>query len=178
MVTRELSDVAQALFHLLCRHFFVNLNLLLKASLQEFENGTGKKDLKLSCSAFNRDKLELINSKKKEVCCLCNEVIGLLDTSYLHITCNFWSGIHIYKHYNKREGKRTAANFWFLLLFLVKYFSPLEKDVHRDNTGDYKVFKKSVYLGQAKNSKTRHFSQSYFCQCHSETLRRRCLVVS
>ena len=86
---REFSDVAQVLLYLLCRYFFVNLTLLRKASLRQFENDTGKENLKLSCPAFNRANLEFINSKKtkKEVC--RNDVIGLLNTSYLHITCNF-----------------------------------------------------------------------------------------
>ena len=50
-----------------------------------------KGNLKLACPAFNRANLEFVNLKKtkKEVCCLCNDVIGLLDTSYLYITCNF-----------------------------------------------------------------------------------------
>ena len=70
----------------------MNLTLLRKASLREFENGAGKENLKLSCPAFSRANLELVNLKKtkKEVCCLRNDVIGLLDSSYLHITCNFW----------------------------------------------------------------------------------------
>ena len=151
-----------------------------KASLQESESGAGKENLILSCPAFNRANLEFVNSKKteKEVCCLRNDVIGLLNTSYLHITWNFWSGIHIYKHYEEREGKGTVAKLWFLFLFFVKYFNHLEKYFDTDNTGDYKGFKISVCLDQAKNLKTRHFSQSYLFDCHPETLRRRCLVVS
>ena len=86
---REFSDVVKVLFCLLCRHFIVNLTLLRKASLPEFANGAGEENLKLSCPAFNRANLEFVNSKKtkKEVC--RNDVIGLLNTSYLHITCNF-----------------------------------------------------------------------------------------
>ena len=125
---RDFSDVAQVFFYLLCRHFFVNLTLLLKASLREFENGAWKENLKLSCPAFNRGNLEFVNSKKpkEEVCCLSNNVNSLLNTSYLHITCNFCSRIHIFKHCEKREGKRTASNLWFLFLLFVKYFNHLE----------------------------------------------------
>ena len=151
-----------------------------KASLRESENGAGKENLILSCPAFNRANLEFVNSKKteKEVCCLRNDVIGLLNTSYLHIAWNFWSGIHIYKHYEEREGKGTVAKLWFLFLFFVKYFNHLEKGLDTDNLGEYKGFKKSLCFDQAKNVKTRHFSQSYLFDCHPETLRRWCLVVS
>ena len=154
--------------------------LLRKASLREFANGAGEENLKLSCPAFNRANLEFVNSKKtkKEVCCLPNNVIGLLNTSYLHITCNFWSGIHIYKHYQEREGKGTVERLWLLFLFFAKCFNHLEKDFETGNTGDYEGFKKSVCLDQAKNLKARHFSQSYLFDCHPKTLRRRCLVAS
>ena len=177
---REFSDVVKVLFCLLCRHFFVNLTLLRKASLREFENGAGEENLKLLCPAFKRANLEFVNSKKtkKEVCCFPNNIIGLLSTSHLHITCNVWPGIHIYKHYEEREGKGTVEKFWLLFLFFAKYFNHLEKDFDTDNTGDYKGFKKSVCLDQAKNLKTRHFSQSYLFDCHPKTLKRRCLVVS
>ena len=170
----------KVLFCLLCRHFIVNLTLLRKASLPEFANGAGEENLKLSCPAFNRANLEFVNSKKtkKEACCLPNNIIGLLNTSYLHITSNFWSGIHIYKHYEERKGKGTAEKFWLLFLFFAKYFNHLEKDFDTDSTGDYKGFKKSVCLDQANNLKARHFSQIYLFDCHPETLRRRCSVVS
>ena len=152
----------------------MSLTLLWKASLlQDFENGARKRNLKLSCPAFNRANLKLNSKKtKKEVCCLSNDVIGLLNTLYLHITCNFWSRIHIYKQWEEREGKGTVAKLWFLFLFFVKYFNHLEKGLDTDNLGEYKGFKKSLCLDQAKNVKTRHFSQSYLFDCHPETLRR------
>ena len=163
---REFSDVVQVLFYLLCRHFFVNLTLLRKASLWEFENGARKENLKSSCPAFNRANLEFVSSKKtkKEVCFLRNDVISLLNTSHLHITCNFWSGIHIYKHYEEREGKWTAAKLWFLLLFFVKYFNHLEKDFDTDSTGDYKGFKKSACLSSVKQTVLVHFLNIFYLQ--------------
>ena len=78
----------------------------------------------------------------------------------------------------EREGKRTVANLRGLFLFFVKYFNHLEKDFDTDNTGNYKGFQKSVCLEQAKNLKTRHFSQSFFFECHPESLKWRCFAVS
>ena len=153
----------------------MSLTLLWKASLlQDFENGARKRNLKLSCPAFNRANLKLNSKKtKKEVCCLSNDVIGLLNTLYLQITtCNFWSRIHIYKHWEEREGKGTVAKLCFLFLLFVKYFNHLEKGLDTDNTGEYKGFKKSLSFDQEKNVKTRHYSQSYLFDCHPETLRR------
>ena len=106
---REFSDVAQVLFYLLCRHFFVNLTLLRKASLRKFENGAG-------IEAFNRANLEFVNWKKtkKDVCCLGNYVIGLLNTLYLHITCKFWS-----RSITKREKVREQSlSYGFYFCFL------------------------------------------------------------
>ena len=71
----------------------------------------------------------------------------------------------------EREVKRTVANLRGLFLFFVKYFNHLEKDFDTDNTGNYKGFKKSVCLDQAKNLKTRHFLQSFFFECHPESLK-------
>ena len=71
-----------------------------------------------------------------------------------------------------------VAILWVLFLFFDKYFNHLEKDFDTDNTGDYKGFKKLVYLHQASNLKTRHFSQSYLFECHPKTLRWQCFVLS
>ena len=135
-------------------------------------------NLKLSCPAFNRANLEFVNSEKtkKEVCCLRNDVIGLLNTSYLHITLNFWSGIHIYKHYEEREGKGTVANLWFLSLFFVKYFNRLEKDLIQTTQVTIKLLKNQYFLTRQRIWRPGIFHKAT-SECHPETLRRRCLVV-
>ena len=74
----------------------------------------------------------------------------------------------ISKRQNVREQSQT---YIFYSCFFVKYLNHLEKDFDTNNTGDYKGFKKSGCLDQAKTLKTRHFLQSYLFECHPKTFR-------